>query len=173
MKRLLVVVDYQNDFVNGTLGFDGAELLEEPIIELVKSYERNGDEIVFTKDVHGKDYADTEEGKNLPISHCIVGTGGEEFYGGVKRLASRHVIFEKNTFGSARLGTYLLSRHFDVIELCGLDFSICVLANAIIAKSSCPDAHIRILAKYSGCGDPEALEHAKCAARRLHIEVAE
>lgn len=173
MKRLLVVVDYQNDFVNGVLGFPGAELLEEPICALVKSYEREGIDIVFTKDVHSKDYDSTEEGKGGIPPHCISGSGGEEFYGGVKKLASRHVTLEKNTFGSSLLGSYLLGRKYDEIELCGLDLSICVLANAIIAKSSCPNAHIKILGSLSGCGDQEAALHAKMAAKRLQIEVVE
>ena len=173
MKRLLVVVDYQNDFVNGPLGFEGAEALEEEIVSLIKEYEKNGEDIIFTRDAHDKDYLDTEEGKNLPIPHCIVGTGGEEFYGHIKKYASRHLIFEKNTFGSSRLGTYLLNHSYDEVALCGLDLSICVLANAVVAKTSCPDAHVKILAFASGCGDGKAAESAKNAAKRMHIEIQE
>ena len=173
MKRLLIVVDYQNDFVNGPLGYRAAEELEAPICAKVKEYERDGVDVVFTRNIHGKDYLETEEGKNLPVPHCISGTGGEEFYGDVKKLASRHLIFEKITFGAARLGAYLLVHHYDVIELCGLDLSNSILANAIIAQASCPNAHVRILLGLSGCNDPEAMERTKKLVKRLHIEIVE
>lgn len=173
MARLLIVVDYQNDFVTGPLGYEGAELLEEPIYEVVREAEDHGDDIIFTRNVHEADYLQTEEGKNLPVPHCIAGSGGEDIFGKVKRLASRHVIFDKPSFGSNRLGTYLISHEYDVIDLCGMDLSNCVLANAIIAKTACPNAHIRILKRICGCRIPERVEHAAKAAVGMHIEIVE
>ena len=173
MKRLLIVVDYQYDFVSGALGFEGAEKLEEAIYGLVKEAEACGDEIIFTKDIHGNDYMDTEEGKNLPVPHCIQGSGGEEFYGRIKKLAARHLVFEKETFGSLRLGDFIAKHKYDRIDLCGIDLSICVLANAVIAKAAAPNAHIAILLNASGTGDDVARAHAIASAKRLHIEIAE
>ncbi|HBX24941.1 MAG TPA: N-carbamoylsarcosine amidohydrolase, partial [Firmicutes bacterium] len=95
--NLLVVVDYQVDFVNGSLGFPLALELEEKIANLIAKKENEGYEVVFTKDEHGDDYLDTEEGKNLPIPHCIKGSGGEEFFGKIKEIASSHKVFIKHT----------------------------------------------------------------------------
>ena len=164
MKRLLIVVDYQNDYVIGPLGFPEATLLEDVIYKLVRSAESSGDDIVFTRDIHGVDYASTDE----PI-HCIAGSGGEEFFGKIKRVASRHVIFDKNTYGSANLAAYLAKQHYDCIELCGLDFRLGVLANAIIAKETIPDAEVRILLRASGCKDKEAMKEALKEAERREI----
>ena len=71
MKKLLVVVDYQNDFVDGALGFPKAKLIEEGICDRIIEYENNGDDVIFTLDTHYEDYMETEEGKNLPVKHCI------------------------------------------------------------------------------------------------------
>lgn len=173
MKQVLIVVDFQNDFVSGAFGFSGAENLEPVILSLVKSYERDGHDVIFTKTVHGKNYLETQEGKKVGFSFCISGTGGEEFYGGIKRVASRHVIFEKNTFASHRLEEYLRSHPYDVIEFCGLDLANCVLANAEAIHKSCPKAKIRILCKASGCGDPAMKEAAKEQAKAAQIEIVE
>ena len=87
MKKLLVVVDYQNDFVSGSLGFPKAAQLEEAIIKKIEDYRAAGDDVVFTLDTHGPDYLSTQEGKNLPVEHCIKGTDGWQLYGKVAALA--------------------------------------------------------------------------------------
>ena len=81
MKKLLVVVDYQNDFVNGSLGFKEAEALDEPIAAKVKAYRAEGADIVYTMDTHGPQYLDMQEGKKLPVMHCQNGTEGWKLYG--------------------------------------------------------------------------------------------
>ena len=86
MKRLLIVVDYQVDFVNGSLGFDGAELLDQKIAEKIQQYHMAGDDVVFTLDTHETDYLSTEEGKNLPAEPCIHGRKGWELFGETKAL---------------------------------------------------------------------------------------
>ena len=80
MKRLLVVVDYQNDFVDGALGFKGAELIAPAIARLINEFRANKDEVVFTYDTHDADYMNTVEGNNLPIPHCIKGSEGWQLY---------------------------------------------------------------------------------------------
>jgi len=171
MEKLLIVVDFQNDFVVGPLGFEKAPSLEPAIVHLIESFEKGGDEVVFTKDLHYEDYLHTEEGRNLPVPHCIKGTAGAEFFGSVKTLSEGHKVFEKNTFGSSALFEYLCGRRYRTIALCGVDGSICVFANAVVAKSADPEAHIEVLADATGSGDEEALGRAYAAMRRLHIEV--
>jgi nicotinamidase/pyrazinamidase len=171
MEKLLIVVDYQVDFVVGALGFKGAELLEPHIVSLIHSFEDSGDDVVFTKDIHEDNYLHEEEGRNLPIPHCLRGTPGSEFYGQIAELAKKHPVFEKPTFGSAELLKYIQKKNYRKIALCGLDGSICVFANAIVAKTANPDAHIEVYADATGSGDPEALETAYRAMRRLHIDV--
>ena len=81
MKKALIVVDYQNDFVNGALGFEGAEKLDDIICEKIQQYRKEGGHIIFTFDTHEANYLNTMEGKNLPVEHCIKGTEGHKLYG--------------------------------------------------------------------------------------------
>ena len=150
MKKLLIVVDYQNDFVDGSLGFAGAELLEVPILNKIKAYEANGDHIIYTFDTHYDEYLETREGRGLPIKHCIHETDGHALYGKILEhyqggnYAWDQAIF-KDTFGSSDLMAELLKREpYDVIELVGLVSYICVLSNAIIAQAAQSEAEIVI-----------------------------
>lgn len=140
MSKLLIVVDYQNDFVSGALGFPDACELERGIVEKIIEYEN--DEVVYTLDTHTADYLNTREGKNLPVEHCIKGTDGFELYGEVKAALAGKRRFEKPTFGSGELYEYLKGKDYSQIELCGLVSNICVISNAILAKTACPEAEI-------------------------------
>ena len=93
MKRLLVVVDYQNDFVNGALGFEGADLIAPAIIKLINDFRANQDEVVFTYDTHQVDYLNTVEGKNLPVPHCLKGSDGWQLYPSVNKLLGNAKVF--------------------------------------------------------------------------------
>ncbi|MBO4868135.1 MAG: cysteine hydrolase [Clostridia bacterium] len=170
--NLLVVVDYQNDFVNGSLGYPGAEKLEAPILKKVQQYVLDGGEVVFTLDTHASNYLDTEEGRNLPVPHCIKGTKGHRLYGNVERISKfASAIFEKGTFGCEALSEYIRDGRYDTIELCGLVSNICVLANAVIAKTAAPYAHIIVDARCTGCADPEMNEKALDLLESIHVEV--
>mgnify|MGYP003294785029 CR=1 FL=1 len=171
MKKLLVVVDFQVDFVNGALGFKGAEALEQPICSLIKKFEDSGDDVVFTLDTHPENYMETEEGKYLPVPHCIKGSSGYELFGEVKNLAKGHKIFEKPTFPSLELGEWLKDKDYDEITVCGLDLSICVLSNAVIAKSALPNAHIKVNLECSSGGDETANKVAIEQLKRIQVEV--
>ena len=81
MKELLVVIDYQNDFVNGALGFEGAEKLDGPIVEKIREYCRRGADVIFTRDTHRENYLETQEGRRLPVVHCIEGSHGHKIFG--------------------------------------------------------------------------------------------
>jgi nicotinamidase/pyrazinamidase len=171
MKRLLVVVDYQKDFVDGPLGFPGAERLLPRIDRLIEEFEKAGDDVVFTRDVHHDNYLHTEEGRNLPVPHCLSGTEGAKFYGDIEERALAHPVFEKETFPCLALADYLRKENYREIVLCGLDSSMCVLSNAIIAKAADADAHIVVDLSASDCGDAAAKEAALIALKRLEVEI--
>ena len=171
MKKLLVVVDYQNDFVTGALGFARAIDLETKICDRIIEFENNGDDVVFTLDTHYDDYMQTEEGQNLPIAHCIKGTSGHELYGNVKELAVMHPQFEKLTFPSSELLTYLQKHSYDVVELCGVVTNICVISNAIIAKAALPNAHIVVNQALSASNDESMETLSIQVMKNLHIEI--
>ena len=172
MKRLLVVVDYQNDFVDGALGFKGAELIAPNIAKLIKEFRQNNDEVVFTYDTHNEDYLNTVEGKNLPVPHCLKGSSGWQFYPGVNELIGDAKVFEKPGFGSKELGHYIESQDFDEIYFCGLVSDICVFCNAIIAKASAsPYTKIKIVRDATSSFDLDMQEKSFDVLKHLHIEI--
>ena len=182
MKRLLVVVDYQNDFVDGALGFAGAELLDSKIARKIDEYREAGNPICFTYDTHHKDYLDTQEGRKLPIPHCIEGTSGHELYGEVAtKLHESDAVFLKPTFGSTALFERLQKRQsvalelgtlpFESIEFVGLVSNMCVLSNAVMARAACPDVPIIVDASCTAAPDPEMHEKALDVMESLQIEV--
>lgn len=154
MKKLLVVVDFQNDFVNGTLGFEGAEQLDERISEKINNYRENNNDVVFTLDTHYENYYETQEGRKLPAEHCIKGTDGWNLYGKTAcMLKEDDKIFEKNTFPSLELAKWLENKDYDCVELVGLVSNICVLTNAVMVKAALPEAEITVDAKCTASSD--------------------
>lgn len=153
MKKVLIVVDYQNDFVNGALGFESAKKLDKGIASLIEQYAKDKDGEVFcTFDTHGKNYLETQEGKNLPVEHCIRGTKGWELYGEVEMAEIMYPMkctrVCKPTFGSYELAEKLRkldkSSGIESITLVGVVTNMCVISNAVIAKAACPEAKIII-----------------------------
>ena len=172
MNRLLVVVDYQNDFVDGALGFKGAELISSNIAKLIKEFRNRGDEVVFTYDTHDEDYLNTTEGKNLPVPHCLKGSDGWKFYPEINELIGDSKIFEKPGFGSKELGHYIENNDFEEIYLVGLVSDICVFCNAIIAKASAsPYCKIKIVRNATSSFDLEMQEKSFDVLKHLHIEI--
>ena len=171
MKRVLIVVDYQKDFVSGALGFEGAEALEEGICRRIEDYRAAGDGVIFTLDTHGADYLDTEEGRQLPIPHCLKGSDGWQLTDRVAALAGDSRRFEKPTFGSLELARYLEGKAFDEVELCGLVSNICVLSNAVLARAACPNAHIVVDARLTGSADGALQEKCLDVLGGIQVEV--
>ena len=182
MKRLLIVVDYQIDFVDGALGFEGAELLDGPIARKIEAYREAGDTVCFTFDTHRKDYLETQEGRKLPIPHCIEGTEGHGLYGNVaETIRETDRVFYKPTFGSTELFERLVKlqgvadglgrQPFESIELVGLVSNMCVLANAVIARTACPNTPIIVDAACTAAPDPAMNEKALDIMEGLQIEV--
>lgn len=182
MKRLLIVIDYQKDFVDGALGFEGAELLDAPIARKIDEYREAGDSVWFTLDTHHKDYLETQEGRKLPIPHCLEGSEGHELYGEVaERLQESDTVFLKPTFGSTALFERLAKQQciadglgvlpYRSIELVGLVSNMCVLSNAVIARTACPDTPIIVDAACTAAPDPATNEKALDILEGLQIEV--
>lgn len=176
MKKLLIVVDYQNDFVTGSLGFDGATHLEEPIAEKIKEYRQLGDkgQIIFTMDTHDKHYMDSHEGKHLPIEHCLEGEDGWQLYGKIKDLKEdTDMVFSKPTFGSHELGQYLHqhSDEYESVEFVGVVTNICVISNIAVTKAAMPHVSMIVDTNCVGSNDKEAEEAAFKVMETIHVEV--
>ena len=175
--KLLIVVDFQNDFVDGSLGFPDAPKLDAIIEEKITTFEKEGGQVVYTFDTHQENYMDTQEGKKLPIPHCIKGTKGWELYGETgKHFTKDSIGFEKPSFPSALLMNWLLSQRekgivYTYIELCGLVSNICVLSNGIMAKAACPEAEIAVDARAVAGPDPVLHEKGLDIMEGLQISV--
>ena len=175
MKKLLVVIDYQNDFVNGALGFPGAEKLDGPICEKISQYRSEPDsDIIFTLDTHGKNYLDTQEGRHLPVEHCLDGQDGWQLYGKIAGLkGEQDLVFSKPTFGSYELGEYLHTHKedYDSVEFVGVVTDICVISNIAVAKAAMPEVPIIVDASCVASNDPKRQEAALCVMESIHVEI--
>ena len=171
MKKLLIIVDYQNDFVDGTLGFEGADLIANIIKGKIEDYLNNNGHIIYTFDTHEEDYMNTVEGSKLPVPHCLKGTNGWMLKEEVNYLNKAIKIFEKPTFPSLELANYLKDNPYDVVELCGLVSNICVISNAVMVKSALPNAKIFIDALATDSFDKELQDKCFDVLEGLHIEV--
>lgn len=179
MKKLLVVVDYQNDFVNGALGFAGAEALEPGILSAIDATLHTNGYVLFTRDTHGPDYLETREGKHLPLPHCVEGTPGHALYGGLHRFETHSIphtmLLNKPLFGCANIGIaaqQLCGGIPDEIEICGLVTDICVIANAVLLHSSFPLAEVRVLENLVGSENSTNARAALDVLRGMGVKVA-
>jgi len=143
MTKMLIVVDMQNDFVTGALGSEQARNIVPNVRKKIEMYRVRGDKVLFTRDTHSDDYLETQEGRNLPIVHCIRGTIGHEI---VPELDTKgDELFDKTTFGSTALAERLaIEGGFEEIELCGLCSDICVVSNALILKARFPETKVTV-----------------------------
>lgn len=172
MKKLLVVVDFQNDFVDGSLGFPEAKQLEQPICQKIAAYRSEGAKVAFTFDTHGADYLETQEGRLLPVPHCAKGTHGWNLYGKIARMREAgDPCFEKPAFGSPELAHYAMENGFEQVELCGLVSNICIISNAILLKAALPEAEVVVDGACTACADPEMNRKALDVMEGLQIRV--
>lgn len=167
--KYLIVVDMQKDFVDGALGT--AEAVK--IAPAVKEYIQNFDgEIIFTRDTHYDDYMNTQEGKNLPVSHCIKETDGWQIVPELAPLAEGKKIFDKPTFGSMELAEYLKEKNdAESITLIGLCTDICVISNAFLIKAALPEVKISVVEKCCAGVTPESHNRALAAMQVCQVEV--
>ena len=169
--KALVVVDYQNDFVDGKLGFAGAEKIEDNILKLIQDFRKNNDLVMFTMDTHFDDYMSTVEGNHLPVPHCLKGSEGHRLRKRIEEVSNDSLIFEKHTFPSLELANKLQELNPNEIHLCGLVSDICVFANAVMAKAACPNSEIYIHKSASDSYDKEMEKKTYEVASHLHINI--
>ncbi|QIK70102.1 cysteine hydrolase [Erysipelothrix sp. HDW6C] len=142
MKKMLFVVDYQNDFVSGTLGTPESKEITSSVKAKISAYRSENYTVIFTQDTHYDDtYFDTQEGRNLPIKHCIKNTWGWQIADGIAVEDAK--IIEKETFGIMNLSDYVPS-DIDCVEIIGVCTDICVVSNALILKSQRPELLIQV-----------------------------
>lgn len=172
MKKILIVIDYQNDFVSGSLGFEGAEKLDAGICRRIAEYRAAGDEVAFTLDTHASDYLNTQEGRHLPVAHCLKGTEGHSLYGETaKSVREGDRIFEKPAFGSWELAEYLRAGEYDEVELAGLVSNICVLSNAVLAKTALPQAKVSVNSSLTDSFDKKLNAETLDILRGIQVEI--
>lgn len=181
MKKLLIVVDMQNDFVTGVLGTPEARVIVPTVAKKVRAEHAAGRNVMFTKDVHFRaTYSETQEGQKIP-PHCLYGTDGYLFVPELKKetligVDSGDFLVDKHSFAvtPAKLASALSHRGYgdaDEFELCGVCSDICVIANAVILKGLFPEAKITVDSKAVAGTTPAANEAALTVMRSLQINV--
>lgn len=171
--NILVVIDMQNDFITGTLGSEQAQKIVPKVVDKVKHW---SGEVFFTQDTHQEDYLETQEGRNLPVSHCIEGTEGWEICAELAEFVKREPIL-KESFGSLSLPEYVGAILRDVEEedvtftLVGLCTDICVIANGMILKAAFPEATVEVDASCCAGVTVESHENALAAMKMCQISV--
>ena len=167
MVDVLIVVDMQNDFINGSLGTKEAEKILPYVINLVKTFKGK---VFFTRDTHTKEYLTTQEGVNLPVPHCIKGEKGWQIHSELDVLRQTEPI-NKNTFGSKDLIKKLSKEQIKTITLVGLCTDICVISNALLIKAFYPEIEIIVDAK--GCAGVTVQSHTNAlnAMKMCQIKV--
>lgn len=169
MKRLLVVVDMQRDFIDGSLGTKEAQAIVPKVAEKIREYQNAGDQVVFTFDTHYENYLETQEGKRLPVKHCIKGTEGWELDKALQDFKGEY--FEKPSFGSRELAQWAEKGDFSSIELVGLCTDICVISNALLLKAYLPETPVSVDASCCAGVSPESHNNALEAMKMCQIDV--
>ena len=169
--KLLVVVDMQKDFVDGALGTQEAVAIVPCVVDKVAEAVNAGHTIVFTQDTHTDDYMNTQEGKNLPVPHCIKGSEGWQIIPQLQEYAAGRLCLEKPTFGSTALAHYAAKEGFDEIELIGLCTDICVISNAMLLKASLPETPIFIDSACCAGVTPDSHANALEAMKMCQITI--
>jgi nicotinamidase-related amidase len=186
MKKILLIVDYQNDFITGSLGFEKAKELDKGIAAKIKEYTDIKDYVVFTMDTHDapEKYLKTQEGMKLPIPHCQVGTTGWDLYGETGKIIKEHyndsnvIGIEKVTFGSVELvdklrfiGNKAPFGDKIYIEVVGVVTNMCVISNAIIAKAALPEAKISVIESLCASNDNKLHQEALDVLQSMQINI--
>lgn len=142
--KILIVVDMQNDFINGSLGSAEAEAIVPFVKNKINECICSGNEVIFTRDTHTEDYLNTSEGKNLPVVHCVKGTHGWQIADGI--YADGAKIIDKPSFGwlGWRDEFEKIKNELTEIELIGLCTDICVVSNALILKAMFPEITVSV-----------------------------
>ena len=170
--KVLIVVDMQNDFVDGVLGSQEAVEMIDTAVETINSFDGK---VFYTQDTHGEDYLDTEEGRHLPVVHCIKGSQGWKIHPKIEKalLLKDATGIEKSTFGSEKLMGIIEKEVPDVesITLIGICTDICVISNAMLAKAHFQNTPVTVISSACAGVTPESHDNALEAMKMCHIEI--
>lgn len=165
MNRTLIVIDMQNDFIDGSLGTTEAQKIVPAVREKIAQYRKAGNTVIFTRDTHEENYLDTPEGKKLPVKHCIRGTHGWEIEASLDTTGCQ--IIDKPSFGWTRWS----EQNFEDIELVGLCTDICVVSNTLILKALFPNSNISVDASCCAGVTPETHHAALETMKMCQIDI--
>lgn len=174
MRKLLIVVDMQNDFITGALANKECQNIVSKVADYIRTFTGY---IIATQDTHTKHYMDTQEGRRLPVVHCIEGTPGWQIVPEIQAALDETDIhlqtFTKNTFGSTHLGDYIARNvdHYEEIFMCGVCTDICVISNALLLKAYVPEIKITVLKDLCAGVTPESHENALKAMKACQINI--
>ena len=171
--KLLVVIDMQNDFISGALGTPEAQAIVSNVKNKIEEYTNNSSNaVIYTRDTHDENYLETQEGKNLPVPHCMRGTDGWQIADGLYIDGS--TVVDKTTFGSNWLPTYIISNYrnrIESIEVIGLCTDICVISNVMVLKAFMPEVPIIVDSSCCAGVTPESHKNALEAMKMCQIKV--
>lgn len=179
MKNILCIIDMQKDFTTGVLGNDRCAAAINSIIDYINNAPEAFDEIIFTRDTHQQNYMETQEGRKLPVPHCIEGTDGWQVVSEIEEAAgakaAKVIYIDKPTFGSTEL-----EKHFDelgcnspdvTITFTGVCTGICVISNVACTKAHCYEAKVQVVRDCCACVTPESHDTAIEAMKCFQIDV--
>lgn len=172
MRKILVVVDMQKDFIDGALGTAEAQAIVNPVIEKMETYDKP--DIYVTRDTHEENYLETAEGRKLPVVHCVRNTEGWRLHPEVEKLTEHSHIVDKPSFGSMELMELLREENKKEpleIELVGLCTDICVVSNALLLKAAMPENPVKVDAGCCAGVSPESHQAALLTMKMCQIEI--
>ncbi len=169
--KILVVVDMQNDFIDGALGTAEAQAVVPRVCDKIRGFDGR---VLFTRDTHGPDYLDTQEGRLLPVVHCVAGTHGHALHPDVEALR-REPPVDKPTFGSTELGRLLAEQHrrepIESVTFIGVCTDICVISNALLVKAFLPEVPVAVDAACCAGVTPESHRTALASMKACQIQI--
>lgn len=172
MRKILLVIDMQNDFIDGALGTSEAVAIVDRVVEEIGKYPAG--DIIATRDTHGENYLNTQEGRNLPVTHCVKGTLGWELNPKIAAALKNATIIDKPSFGSKELAeqmAQMAQREELDITLVGLCTDICVVSNALLIKAFLPETPVRVIADCCAGVTPESHQAALKTMQMCQIQI--
>ena len=168
--KVLAIIDMQKDFIDGALGTKEAVAIVPAVAARLQQARSSGETVVFTRDTHHADYLSTQEGRNLPVPHCLEGSGGWQIDAALP--VEDAPVFDKPSFGSPALIDYLARLpDLESVEFIGLCTDICVITNAMMLKGARPEVPIRVRAACCAGVTPQSHENALAAMKQCQIEI--
>ena len=172
MKKALVVVDMQNDFITGVLGNEECRAIVPDVVKRVRKAVDDNTDVIFSRDTHQENYLSTQEGKKLPVSHCIQNTDGWKIIPELAEISEeKGIVFQKETFGSRLIAEYIKEHGYEEVELIGVCTDICVISNAMTIKAFVPEAEISVNAACCAGVTPQSHQTALDAMKACQIDI--